>query len=156
MDVDLQTCPRCGYLIIAHDPADPVPEGHQRVANLRIDQVYAALMSMSRMALPNDRAENKVAVLLKKFLEIPFQILEQRRKRMYERLAPTNGEITPWLAEQRQFELTEIMNDTQDIPIFPSKIKFLKLDFPKEGQGLALIKMYLASASLYDLDEDYS
>lgn len=151
---DLQNCPRCGYLIIEHSPSDPIPEGHNRLSNLVIERLYGGLTALSRMSLPHDKAENKVAVSMHKYLETPWQILEHRRKKMFERLSPPPGmEISARLNELRSMELDDIMHDTQDILAFPLKLKLTKADMPKDGAGLAAIKFQLAGY-LFDLDED--
>lgn len=139
---DLQQCPRCGFLIVAGDASHPVADGYVRLSNTEIERTFSALIGMSQMALPHDKAENKVAVLLRKYFEVPMQILEQRKKSMFLRITPPGAmDITVRINEMRQLELSDIMTDTQDIPAIPDRLKIVMDDFPTKGERLALARI---------------
>lgn len=151
-------CPRCGY---AHNPGEepkPLAQGMVRLSNIEIERTYGALVGMSQLALADDKAERKVAVLLRKYFDQPYQILEQQKKSMFIRISPVGSmEITPRMSEMRQIELSGILNDTQDIPVVPTDLYIKTSDFARTEKGgardprLAQIKFQLGF--LYSLDE---
>lgn len=153
---DLHHCPRCGFLIVAGDATSSVAHGYVRISNTEIERTFGALTAMSQMALPHDKAENKVAILLRKYFELPMQILEQRKKSMFLRVTPPGAmDITMRINEMRQLEMADIMNDTQDIPAIPDRLKIVASDFPTKGERTALSKIKFDLAGyVFDLHDD--
>lgn len=165
-EMELHRCPTCmGAGWLARD--EPVPAGHRRVTNRIIERIYMALMALSARRLPDKKesgdGERKVAILLRRYFDLPYRAFEDQKKMMMQRLAPgLDAENLPFaLNEARHMELHSLLNMWQDIPDVPVSLFLTEKDMPHpmkggDGQdqntvGLADIKFRLDF--LYDLGE---
>jgi hypothetical protein len=162
---EVKFCVRCGYPIDANEKAIPVPDGHRRVTNLEVDRIFNALMTLSQRRLATGQSEKKIATLLRRYFDVPYQVFEQQKKMVMMRnsLSPDSEDrgIPASIGELRQMGLHALLQDTQDIPDVPDHLLLTEVDMPKplKGEagdanqaGVANIKFQLGF--LYQLDEE--
>lgn len=158
-------CVRCGYPVDANEQPIPVASGHRRTTNLEIDRIFNALMMLSQRRLSTDKSEKKVATLLRRYFDMPYQVFEQQKKMVMLRnsLSPDSEDrsIPASVNELRQMGLHALLHDTQDILIIPEHLLLTDADMPKpiKGEagdanqsGVANIKFNLGF--LYSIDDD--
>jgi hypothetical protein len=158
-------CLRCGYPVDRNENPIDVPAGYRRVRNLEIDRIFLALMTLSQRRLSDAKSEKKIATLLRRYFDVPYQVFEQQKKMVMMRnsLSPDSEDrsIPASINELRQMGLHALLQDTQDIPDVPEHLLLTDVDMPKpiKGEagdanqsGVALIKFQLGF--LYAIDDD--
>lgn len=156
---EVSFCRRCGYPIDPEETPAVVPDGYRRVANYEIERIHAALLEMAARKLPSPKSEDRVAKLLRRYFDVPHQVIEQRKKMAFQRFAlspdSTDETIPAIINEQRQIALHGLLHDTQDIPEIPETLLITANDLPSgkaDPGGVAAIKFQLGF--LYDLGDD--
>lgn len=162
---EVKFCVRCGYPIDADEKPLAVPDGHRRTTNLEIDRIFNALMVLSQRRLSDAKSEKKVATLLRRYFDMPYQVFEQQKKMVMLRnsLSPDSEDrsIPATINELRQIGLHALLQDTQDILVIPEHLLLVDSDMPKpmKGEagdanqsGVANIKFNLGF--LYSIDDD--
>jgi hypothetical protein len=155
---EVKFCARCGYPIDEQERAAPLEPGHRRVFNYEVERIFIALTTLSQRKLPSPRAEDKIAILLRRYFDVPYQVFEQRKKMALTRhaLSPDSDQQTvpASVAELRQVALHSLFHETQDIPEIPAKYFLTANDMPSKKDdpgGVSAIKFQLGF--LYELDD---
>ena len=115
-----------------------MPESMQ-ITNREIARIHAALTALSGRRLSGPENRKKVVTLLRRYFEVPHQIIEDLRTAIIkDHPAPESWEsesLPIGVAEARMGAINDLMNDTQEIGPIPPHLFIKETDLPKPIKG---------------------
>jgi hypothetical protein len=106
-----------------------------KITNRRIRRMHTALSAMAGRILPSRDTEKKVFTVLRKHLHTPFEITEDRLRKVREdNPAPDDldaSQLSVAIVEKRQREIDAILDEEQEIRDVPPHLLFEEKDLPR-------------------------
>jgi hypothetical protein len=139
-----------------------------RLTNREIRRKFNGLSILALRTLPSREAEQKFAVLLRRYFEKPNEIVEELMKKIRSDFPVPedyDGDSTPVrIREQREAEYDKVLKQEQDIRDIPDNLLLKRDDLPKISKHLEQNQQGVSDAiaslgeelypSLFDIDEE--
>ena len=106
-----------------------------QLTNRKIRQIHTALSMLSARTLPSIKNDLRVAKLRREFFAGPFEVTEDVRKKVIERLPMPEGDgeeqaMSASLTEARFKAIEAMLDDTQDVRDVPANLILTEADLP--------------------------
>lgn len=138
------------------------------LTNREIRRKFNALGILAMRTLPTREAEQKFAVLMRRYFEEPNKIIEEGIKKAYAKFPIPDDydekDLPARLREQRNLEVDEVLKLTQEIRDIPDHLLIQRADLPKVSKHLENNQEAVADAiaslgvelypSLFEIDEE--
>lgn len=134
----------------------------QKVTNRIIRRQFNALTVLANRVLPSRSSELKVATLLRRYFDQPYQLTQKLEETIILRDFPAQEDaerIAPAILEARSKALNEMLELQQDIPEVPEHLRIKETDLPKiikdnHGNQVGIADILASLGDLYEWPDD--
>ena len=111
-----------------------------KLTNRDIRVIHGGLSVLSARTLPSLSSDLKVAALLRRFFNVPYQVTQDALQKLMAALPPPkdlgDGKMPRWLVEERERRFAEeVLDQEQDVGDIPDTLLVNEKDLPLALKG---------------------